>query len=54
MNTLNYPELESPGQKWWNGAASKWGYDVRNRLVAEFPSPLLPVPIQWHLNDNYE
>lgn len=32
---LELPMLESPGQKWWNAAVSQWGYDVRNRLVAD-------------------
>ncbi|MBD2214474.1 hypothetical protein H6G27_32155 [Nostoc linckia FACHB-104] len=32
---LELPILESPGQRWWNTAASIWGYDVRNQLVAD-------------------
>ncbi|MCC5610077.1 hypothetical protein LC612_25765 [Nostoc sp. CHAB 5834] len=24
------PLLQSAGQRWWDAAASKWGYDVRN------------------------
>ncbi|WP_242049363.1 hypothetical protein [Aulosira sp. FACHB-615] len=32
---LELPNLESPGQRWWNAAAKTWGYDVRNRLVAD-------------------
>ncbi|MBD2168861.1 hypothetical protein H6G04_31275 [Calothrix membranacea FACHB-236] len=32
---LELPMLESPGQRWWNAAASMWGYDVRNQLVAD-------------------
>lgn len=32
---LELPMLESPGQRWWNGAASQWGYDLRNQLVAD-------------------
>jgi hypothetical protein len=32
---LELPNLESPGQRWWNAAAKMWGYDVRNRLVAD-------------------
>lgn len=32
---LELPMLQSPGQKWWNSAASVWGYDLRNRLVAD-------------------
>lgn len=32
---LELPNLESPGQRWWNAAASIWGYDVRNQLVAD-------------------
>jgi hypothetical protein len=32
---LELPNLESPGQRWWNAAASMWGYDIRNRLVAD-------------------
>ncbi|WP_242056683.1 MULTISPECIES: hypothetical protein [unclassified Nostoc] len=27
--------LESPGQRWWKTAQEIWGYDVRNRLVAD-------------------
>ncbi|OKH43016.1 hypothetical protein NIES2101_31685 [Calothrix sp. HK-06] len=29
------PDVQSIGQKWWNGAAKMWGYDVRNQLVAD-------------------
>lgn len=29
------PNLESSGQRWWKTAAKTWGYDVRNRLVAD-------------------
>ncbi|BAY38244.1 hypothetical protein NIES2111_25890 [Nostoc sp. NIES-2111] len=32
---LELPNLESPGQKWWNAATSMWGYDVCNQLVAD-------------------
>ena len=32
---LELPMLESPGQRWWNGAVSQWGYDLRNQLVAD-------------------
>lgn len=32
---LELPMLESPGQRWWNTAASMWGYDLRNQLVAD-------------------
>ncbi len=32
---LELPMLQSAGQKWWNSAASVWGYDLRNRLVAD-------------------
>ncbi|MFB2771970.1 hypothetical protein ACE1AT_22200 [Pelatocladus sp. BLCC-F211] len=32
---LELPMLQSPGQKWWNSAASVWGYDLRNQLVAD-------------------
>jgi hypothetical protein len=32
---LELPILESPGQRWWNAAVKTWGYDVRNRLVAD-------------------
>ncbi|MEA5594991.1 hypothetical protein [Rivularia sp. UHCC 0363] len=32
---LNQPILKSQGQKWWEGAANKWGYDKRNQLVAD-------------------
>ncbi|WGV24208.1 hypothetical protein [Halotia branconii] len=32
---LELPILESPGQRWWNAAAKTWGYDLRNRLVAD-------------------
>ncbi|MBD2441323.1 hypothetical protein [Nostoc sp. FACHB-110] len=32
---LELPNLESSGQRWWNAAAKTWGYDVRNRLVAD-------------------
>ncbi|WP_414755259.1 hypothetical protein [Anabaena sp. CCY 9910] len=32
---LELPNLESPGQRWWNAAASTRGYDVRNQLVAD-------------------
>ncbi|WP_313931542.1 hypothetical protein [Nostoc sp. FACHB-133] len=32
---LELPNLESPGQRWWNAAATMWGYDLRNQLVAD-------------------
>ncbi len=32
---LNQTILKSPGQKWWENAANKWGYDKRNQLVAD-------------------
>ncbi len=32
---LELPMLQSPGQKWWNAAASVWGYDKSNQLVAD-------------------
>ncbi len=32
---LELPLLQSAGQRWWNAAVSQWGYDVRNRLVAD-------------------
>lgn len=32
---LNQSILKSPGQKWWEVAANKWGYDQRNQLVAD-------------------
>lgn len=32
---LNIEQLQSQGQKWWDGAAKVWGTDVRNRLVAD-------------------
>ncbi|AFY56881.1 hypothetical protein Riv7116_4460 [Rivularia sp. PCC 7116] len=32
---LDLPNLKSPGQKWWEGAAKIWGYDKRNQLVAD-------------------
>ncbi len=31
---LNLPQLQSPGQKWYEAAAKVWGYDTRNQLVA--------------------
>ncbi len=34
-NYLELPLLQSVGQRWWNTAVSQWGYDVRNRLVAD-------------------
>ncbi|MEO1431081.1 MAG: hypothetical protein AAFV71_18860 [Cyanobacteria bacterium J06633_8] len=32
---LDLPNLKSPGQKWWEGAAKMWGYDKRNQLVSD-------------------
>lgn len=32
---LELPNLESPGQRWWNAAANMWDYDLRNQLVAD-------------------
>ncbi|MBD2496699.1 hypothetical protein [Nostoc sp. FACHB-280] len=32
---LELPMLESPGQRWWKTAEKIWGYDVRNRIVAD-------------------
>lgn len=32
---MELPLLQSAGQRWWNTAVSKWGCDVRNRLVAD-------------------
>ncbi len=32
---LNKNLFKSPGQKWWEGAVHKWGYDKRNQLVAD-------------------
>ncbi|WP_226889885.1 hypothetical protein [Nostoc sp. MG11] len=32
---LELPLLQLAEQRWWNAAVSKWGYDVRNRLVAD-------------------
>ncbi|MBF2067020.1 MAG: hypothetical protein IGS39_21785 [Calothrix sp. C42_A2020_038] len=29
------PDLQSIGQKWWNGAAKIWGWDIRNQLIAD-------------------
>jgi hypothetical protein len=29
------PDLQSIGQKWWNGAAKMWGWDIRNQLIAD-------------------
>jgi hypothetical protein len=34
-NYFEKPDLQSIGQKWWNGAAKMWGWDVRNQLVAD-------------------
>jgi hypothetical protein len=31
---LELPQLQSPGKKWYDGAAKIWGYDLRNQLVA--------------------
>lgn len=30
---LNLPQLQSQGQRWYEGAAKVWGYDQRNQLV---------------------
>jgi hypothetical protein len=32
---LDFPALQSTGQKWWNGAGTTWGQDLRNQLVVD-------------------
>jgi hypothetical protein len=34
-NYLENPEFKSPCQLWWEKAASQWGKEVRDRLVAD-------------------
>ena len=34
-NYLENPEFKSPCQLWWEEAASQWGREVRDRLVAD-------------------